>query len=161
MLEDLQAAEGDMAAALPAVGEEESEPGKFRSLGISQFSLLEESGPSMAPTQLTGPLEQHAKTLEVLASLRQLTTSTELSLSQATIGLRRLEDAQVFSHILGKRFVLSCRYCNQAQKLQEDPLIFAYFSVVFFAVGRSKGFIRATQDRPYDDIIISFPWIKE
>lgn len=103
MLEDLQAAEGDLAAALPTVGEEDTEHGRFRPGVLSQFSLLEESGPSMPPTQLSGPMEQHVQTLEVLTSLRSLTPSHELSLTQATLGLSRMEAAQVFSHILGKK----------------------------------------------------------
>ena len=101
LLEDMQAVEGNLADALPLVGDDGdgNGPGK-ENLNISQFRLVEESGPSMPHTQLTGPMEQHSKTFQVLASLRSLTTSLELSLNQATFGLNRMEAAQVFSHVL-------------------------------------------------------------
>jgi hypothetical protein len=95
ILEDMQAEGGNLADALPIVEGEGGGDG-----GVSQFNLVEESGPSMPHSQLTGPMEQHSKTFQVLASLRSLTTSNELSLSQATYGLTRLEAAQVFSHVL-------------------------------------------------------------
>ena len=101
ILEDMQTQEGgNLADALPIVGEDGENFGSGGAGGVSQYKLVEESGPSMPHSQLTGPMELHSKTFQVLASLRSLTTSSELSLNQATSGLNRLEAAQVFSHVL-------------------------------------------------------------
>jgi hypothetical protein len=102
ILEEMQSQGGNLADALPIVGEdgENVGVGGGSSGGVSQFKLIEESGPSMPHTQLSGPMEQHSKTFQVLASLRSLATTNELSLNQATYGLTRMEAAQVFSHVL-------------------------------------------------------------
>jgi Conserved region of Rad21 / Rec8 like protein len=104
ILEDLQTQQGNLLDGLPIVGDDRENiiggSGGGGTGGISQFKLVEESGPSMPQTQLTGPMEQHSKTFQVLASLRSLTSSLELSLTQATYGLNRMEAAQVFSHVL-------------------------------------------------------------
>lgn len=126
ILEEMQSQGGNLADALPIVGEDGGHivvGGGGSMGGVSQFKLIEESGPSMPHTQLSGTMQQHSKTFQVLASLRSLTTTNELSLNQATYGLTRMEAAQVFSHVL---------------------------------VGSSKGFISVNQYEPYGDITVTF-----
>lgn len=126
ILEEMQTQGGNLADALPIVGEDGGHivvGGGGSMGGVSQFKLIEESGPSMPHTQLSGTMQQHSKTFQVLASLRSLTTTNELSLNQATYGLTRMEAAQVFSHVL---------------------------------VGSSKGFISVNQYEPYGDITVTF-----
>ena len=116
MLAEL-AAPGDLAAALPAVGEEEHDEEAQRAVSgggggdVSQFTLLEESGPTLEPVYSAvhndgngnggGGSKEHLQTIHVLRSLRDRSTTAEVSLAQATKGLRRLEAAKVFAHVLG------------------------------------------------------------
>ena len=110
MLEELKSAEGlggDMASFLPVVEEEEERewqgPGQGGHLHESDFSLLEGSGPTMPTSDAARPdAAEHAQTLHVLASLRQLAgNTTVLSLDEATTGLSRLDAARTFAHVLG------------------------------------------------------------
>jgi len=117
ILEEMQSQGGNLADTLPIVGEDGENigvcGGGSGGGGVSQFKLIEESGPSMPQAQLSGPMEQHSKTFQVLASLRSLTDTNELSLEQATYGLTRMEAAQVFSHVLvgsSKGFISVMQY---------------------------------------------------